>query len=76
MREVNSIEEVRRVLYAYHNDDIGVPYLRVPYLLAECAEYLLAENERMRETMRAIADGCEFPRHVAMYALQEVGDGD
>lgn len=69
MSEVNSIEEVRGVLYAYHNDDI-----KVPYLLAECAEYLLAENERMRETMRAIADGCDFPRQVAMYALQESGE--
>jgi len=32
---------------------------------------LLAENKRLREKMRAIADGCEFPRQVAMYAIQE-----
>jgi len=29
------------------------------------------ENNRLREALRAIADGCEFPRQVAMYALQE-----
>ena len=34
-------------------------------------EELLAENKRLREKMRAIADGCEFPRQVAMYAIQE-----
>ena len=40
-------------------------------LLIAAAPDLLAENKRLREYMAYIADGCEFPRLVARYALQE-----
>jgi len=46
MSKVSSMREVRAILYEYHEEDI-----QIPYLLAECVEYLIAERDRLREAL-------------------------
>jgi len=43
---VSSMREVQAILYEYREEDI-----QIPYLLAECVDYLLTERDRLREAL-------------------------
>ena len=61
----------RIICYCHSKSGDDFSMTRANSRLIAAAPDLLAENKRLREKMRAIADGCEFPRQVAMYAIQE-----
>ena len=47
--KVKTMKEVRAILYEYREED-----LQVPYLLAECVDYLIDEHERLQEALKEI----------------------
>ena len=77
--KVSSMKEVRAILYEYRVEDI-----QVPYLLAECVDYLMAERDRLREVLEDISAEGRHARSgstgyrmavIARKALQEDRNG-
>ena len=47
LSRVSSMREAQAILYEYREEDI-----QIPYLLAECVDYLMAERKRLQEAWR------------------------
>ena len=47
LSRVSSMREVQALLYEYREEDI-----QIPYLLAECVDYLIAERERLLKAIK------------------------
>ena len=65
---------VDRLTYAYENSRWSTSRMpRGTHDRGFSSEYqrLRKENKRLREKLKVIADGCQFQRQVAMYAIQE-----
>ena len=50
LSRVSSMREVQALLYEYREEDI-----QIPYLLAECVDYLIAENDQLRAELKRIS---------------------
>ena len=79
LSRVSSMREVQAILYEYREEDI-----QIPYLLAECVDYLIAERDRLREALERISAvtftaGPEYGlmlARIAIEALQEDRDDE